>query len=183
MRARTDRAHHPSPARRAARGVVVAAFGAAALVGCGSSAGDGEAAQLSSSQSAALCDAVDQYVTASKAGDRTRMAGALAESLSDLPEEAERDVSAYVDALRTGAPNEVGDGDGVNSGSTEAAFRTLVQEECGDVDLPAEADATTTTEAPIVEGGGGTTDDTSVDGGGTGGDAGAGGSGDAGMGG
>jgi len=166
----------PAPAaarrrrRRAAIGSV--AFAAVVLAGCGSSGSD-EAS--TSSQDESFCSAVDEYVAASKAGDRTGMADALDGALDDVEGDAKQDVTAFVAALRSAPANESPDGDGVEADSTDDAFRAYVADTCGkDVELPEETDATTT-EAPAPgSGGGGTTDDTGVDGSGTGTDAGSG---------
>lgn len=177
MRSRTapTRPSSTSPLRR---GAAIAVLAGAVLAGCGSSdAGGDEAA----TDPEVFCDAVDRYAEASAIGDRTAMADALASSLDDLSPEAERDVSAYVDALRQAPANEELDGDGVEAPSTEESFRTLVADTCTDAELPPEGTVPTTTEAPIVQGGG-TTDDTGVDGSGTGTGSGAGGGGDTGSG-
>lgn len=180
MRTQTVPARRPAASMPLARAAVAGLLAAAIAAGCGSSGSESGGATTDAS---AFCDAVAQYVEASDIGDRTAMADALSGSLDDLSPEAERDVSAYVDALRQAPANDQLDGDGVEAPSTEEAFRSLVDDTCGDdVELPPEAKNPTTTEAPIVQGGGSSTDDTGVDGSGTGTDSGAGGSGDAGTG-
>jgi len=147
--------------------------GALVLAGCGSSAPQ---EGTSSSQDERFCSAVDEYVTASKAGDRTAMADALDGAVDDVDGDARQDVRAYVAALRSAPANESPDGDGVEADSTDDAFRSYVADTCGDaVELPEESDATTTSSPPPSSGGGGMTDDTGVDGGGTGTDTGGGG--------
>ncbi|MGN6693433.1 MAG: hypothetical protein ACTHN0_04595 [Aquihabitans sp.] len=141
------------------------------LTGCGSSSPTEDSTKR---EDTAFCTAVDDFVTASKAGDRTEMADALEGAIEDVHGDARRDVRAYVQALRSSPANESPDGDGVEADSTDDAFRRYVADTCGDVKLPTESDATTTTSPPQGSGGGGTTDDTGVDGSGTGTDSGSG---------
>lgn len=173
MRPRT---HPPRPSSRLRpirRGIAIAAIAVVGMASCGSSGSDADTDE-GSTDATAFCEAVDRYVEAAETADRTAMADALSDSLEDLSGDDQRDVRAYVDALRQAPANDQLDGDGVEAPSTEAAFRATVADTCSDVELPPEAEAPTTTEAPIVQGGG-STDDTGVDGGGMETDSGAGG--------
>ncbi|MCU1369242.1 MAG: hypothetical protein JWO77_436 [Ilumatobacteraceae bacterium] len=148
------------PALRPRHGLVAVLLAAGVLVGCGSSA-----KPTSQTGDATFCAAIDDFVEASKTGDRTTMADVLDGTVEGLPTEGREKVSAYVTALRSSPANDAPDGDGVESDATDTAFRDYVAEACGaDVELPGELDATTTTAAPPSSGSG-STDGTSMDGG------------------
>jgi hypothetical protein len=132
----------PTQPRRAA-GLLAAGLSLAALAGCGSSTSDGAA----KAKPTEFCTAVEQYVDASKAGDRTDMADALAASLDGLPEEGQRAVRAYVLALRGAPANHSPDEDGVTSDRTQEAFDAYVARECGSDAIPSAETTTSTTAA------------------------------------
>jgi len=119
------------------------------LAGCGSS-GDGASKQEEPTE---LCAAVERYDEAVRAGDRTAAADALAASVAGLPDEDQRNVEAYVLALR-GAPASFPkpDEDGVSYSRTQGSFEAFVTERCGEGALTADGaaaadDETTTTMA------------------------------------
>ncbi len=142
MHPRTERPARPArPARTRTRfvGLLAAGLSMAALVGCGSS---GDASKPKPTE---FCTAVEHYVEATKAGDRTDMADDLAASLDGLPEAGQRAVHAYVLALRGAPANHAPDEDGVTKDSTQESFDSYVAERCGKDAIP--SGTTTTTSA------------------------------------
>jgi hypothetical protein len=150
-----------APSRRArAVGLLAAGLSVAALAGCGSSGDDG-----AKEKPAELCSAVERYVEATRAGDRTDSADALASAVDGLPKDDRRYVEAYVLALR-GAPANfpLPDEDGVSYGRTQTSFHDYVTERCGEDALSssettttAGGDASTTVAGDQGSGSGGTT--------------------------
>lgn len=146
--------------RRRAAAIVAAGLTLLTLAGCGSSGGDASGQDKPTE----LCTAVERYDEAMRAGDRTAAADALAASVAGLPDEDQRNVEAYVLALR-GAPASFPkpDEDGVSYARTQDSFDAYVAEECGEDALaPMGEDATSTTAAGGDQGSG---TDGSTDGG------------------
>lgn len=143
----------PAPTRRLrTAGIFAAGLTVLTLAGCGSSGGDASKQEKPTE----LCAAVERYDEAMRAGDRTEAADALAASVAGLPDEDQRNVEAYVLALR-GAPASFPkpDEDGVSYTRTQESFDTYVKEECGEDALaPMGADTTATTAAGGDQGSG-----------------------------
>jgi hypothetical protein len=145
--------HRTAPPRRHLRsaGILAAGLALVTLAGCGSSGGD-----ASKEKPTELCAAVERYDEAMRAGDRTAAADALAASVAGLPDEDQRNVEAYVLALR-GAPASFPkpDEDGVSYARTQGSFDDYVAEQCGEDALaPADEGTTSTTAATGDQGSG-----------------------------
>lgn len=122
---RSPRSTTPTTSTTARRtpGLRLVAIGALTLASAGL-AGCGSGGSEEGASSTDFCPAVEEFVTATKAGDRTSMADALAGAAEGLPEEAKRDVDAYVLELRASPANDAPDADGVTSDDTQEAFRS-----------------------------------------------------------
>lgn len=116
--------------RRIVPGLAALVLGIGALGACSSDDDDTGAARPQE-----FCDAVDVYVEKLEGGDDVELANALEGSTDELTDHEQRVVSSYITALTSVSPNHSPEDHGIEE-QTEAGFRRIVDERCGDDVLP-----------------------------------------------
>lgn len=141
-----------STRRRSSRprfvGVALLVVGLTALGACGSD-DDGDEPE-SPTEAASFCEAVNVYAEKAEGGDHVAMSNALEGSTDELSDEDRRIVDAYISALTAASSNHSPSERRVEE-DTEAGFRRVAKETCGEDALPAvdfSEDATTSTSEP-----------------------------------